>query len=176
MNRRPGNRRTGFAIYWGLSIRRPRTLRNDTGNTSWGPCGVSGELLLDTGALVSLLDSAQARHAEFRDFFEAWDGPVVTSEAVLTESTHLLGRVHNGRQACLDFILAGGAVLVPTSVTALQRIRRLIEQYVELPMDYADATLVVLAEDLDTDLILTTDYRDFSVYRIRGKVPFDLEP
>lgn len=43
-------------------------------------------------------------------------------------------------------------------------------------MDYADATLVVLAEDLDTDLILTTDHRDFSVYRIRGKVPFDIAP
>lgn len=39
-------------------------------------------------------------------------------------------------------------------------------------MDFADATLVVLAEDLGTDRILTTDRRDFSVYRISGRKPF----
>ena len=39
-------------------------------------------------------------------------------------------------------------------------------------MDYADATLVVLAEDLGTNLVLTTDQRDFRVYRIRGPPPF----
>jgi uncharacterized protein len=43
-------------------------------------------------------------------------------------------------------------------------------------MDYADATLVVLAEELDTDLVLTTDRRDFTVYRIRGRRRFDVLP
>ena len=131
-----------------------------------------GELLLDTGALVSLLDRAQSRHSEFSEYFSAWSGQVLTTEAVLTEATHLLGRVPGGALACLDFVLSGGAILVPTSTTALRRGRQLMQQYADCPMDFADATLVVLAEDLRTDLVLTTDRRDFSVYRIGGRKRF----
>ena len=137
---------------------------------------MAGELLLDTGALVSLLDRSQSFHAEFASFFERWRGPVVSTEAVLTEATHLLVRVPGGPQACCDFFLEGGAVLVPSSPGSLRRCRELIQVYRDLPMDYADATLVVLAEELSTNLVLTTDRRDFSVYRIEGKVKFKVKP
>ena len=43
-------------------------------------------------------------------------------------------------------------------------------------MDLADATLVVLAEDLPTDNVLTTDRRAFSVYRIPGRRQFRICP
>lgn len=137
---------------------------------------MAGELLLDTGALVSLLDRSQAHHQEFAKFFAGWQGAVVSTEAVLTESTHLLGHVHGGRQACLDFCLAGGTTLVPSSEATLRRCRELIEKYDDLPMDYADATLVVLAEELDTNLVFTTDRRDFHVYRGARNNPFQILP
>ena len=137
---------------------------------------MADELLLDTGALVSLLDRSQARHSEFTRFFDGWDGAVVSSEAVLTEATHLLGRIPGGRKTCLDFFLAGGAVLVPSTSASIRRSRELIAAYEDLPMDFADATLVVLAEDLGTNLIFTTDRRDFSVYRIRGRKRFSIAP
>jgi uncharacterized protein len=133
---------------------------------------VANELLLDTGALVSLLDRSQDRHGDFSKFFSAWSGQVLTTEAVLTEATHLLARVLGGALACVDFVLSGGALLVPLSTGALRRARELMQQYADCPMDFADATLVVLAEDLRTDIVLTTDRRDFSVYRIRGRKPF----
>jgi uncharacterized protein len=133
---------------------------------------VPSELLLDTGALVSLLDRSQSRYREFSEYFSAWSGQVLTTEAVLTEATHLLGRVPGGALACLDFVLSGGALLVPTSTTALRRGRQLMQQYADCPMDFADATLVVLAEELETNLVLTTDRRDFSVYRIGGRKHF----
>jgi uncharacterized protein len=41
----------------------------------------------------------------------------------------------------------------------------LMEQYTNLPMDLADASLVVLAEHLQHGRILTVDRRDFSTYR-----------
>lgn len=135
---------------------------------------MANEVLLDTGALVSLLDRSQKRHYEFVKFFESWTGNVVTTEAVLAESTHLLGRVAGGAAACLDFVLQGGALLVPTALSAVRRARELIDRYADLPMDYADATLVVLAEDLRTNLVLTTDARDFGVYRIGGRKRFKL--
>jgi predicted nucleic acid-binding protein len=137
---------------------------------------MAGDLLLDTGALVAILDRSQSIHARFRDFYDGWEGTVVSTEAVLTEATHLLGRVRGGREACIDFFLAGGALLVPSTPSSLQRCRRLLDRYADLPMDFADATLVVLAEELGTDLVLTTDRRDFGVYRIGSRRSFRIKP
>lgn len=133
------------------------------------------ELLLDTGALVSLLDCSQRRHEQFVEFFTSWDGPVLSTEAVLTESTHLLGRVPGGRSACVDFFVQGGALLVPSTVATLRRCGELLDKYADLPMDLADATLVVLAEEVGTGLVLTTD-RDFEIYRVGGAEPFRVLP
>ena len=137
---------------------------------------MAAELLLDTGALVSLLDRSQRHHAECARFFSEWDQAVVSTEAVLTEATHLLGKQKGGREACVDFFLSGGALLVPTTSASLRRSRDLLSQYSDLPMDYADATLVVLAEELGTNLVFTTDRRDFGVYRIRGRRRFEILP
>jgi len=137
---------------------------------------MAGELLLDTGALVTLLDQSQKNHATYVRFFNEWDGDVVSTEAVLTEATHLLGGIVGGREACIEFFLSGGSLLVPATSAVLRRSRDLIRRYADLPMDYADATLVVLAEELNTDLVFTTDRRDFSVYRIRGRSRFEILP
>lgn len=130
------------------------------------------ELLLDTGALVTLLDRSQPRHSEFVGFFKEWDGIMLSTEAVLAEASHLLGRVSGGAASCVE----GGAVLVPSSPASLRRAHELMQKYHDLPMDFADATLVVLAEDVGTDLVFTTDLLDFRVYRIRGRGKFRIRP
>ena len=135
-----------------------------------------GELLLDTGALVSILDRSQRLHRECVEFFTEWDGPVVSTEAVLTESAHLLARVPRGIATCLDFFLSGGAVLVPSSLSSLGRTRELVVQYDDLPMDYADASLVALAEELNTNLVLTIYRKDFSIYRVHDRNSFNILP
>ncbi len=137
---------------------------------------MAGELLLDTGALISLLDHSQARHVEFVRFFDGWRGTVVSSEAVLTEATHLLGEVRGGRRACMDFFLSGAALLVPVTTSSLRRCRALLDQYSDLPMDYADSTLVVLGEELGTNKVLTTDRRDFAIYRLKRRGRFEILP
>ena len=48
----------------------------------------------------------------------------------------------------------------------------LMGKYADLPMDMADASLAVLAEQLNSGRILTVDRRDFSVYRWNNK-PFE---
>lgn len=134
------------------------------------------KLLLDTGALVSMLDRSQARHREFVDFYEGWQGQVVSTEAVLTETTHLLSKVPSGPAAAIDFFLQGGAVLVPANIDSLTRCRNLMVKYHDLPMDFADASLVVLGEELESNLILTTDHRDFAVYRLARDEGFEIVP
>jgi len=137
---------------------------------------VAAELLLDTGALVSLLDRSHAHHLKYRRFFDGWEGVVVSTEAVLTEATHLLSGVHGGVSSCVDFFVNGGAVLVPSTPSSLRRVRALLDKYADLPMDFADGTLVALAEELDTTSIFTTDRTDFSVYRVKGRRSFHLLP
>ena len=46
--------------------------------------------------------------------------------------------------------LPAGALLVPSTAGSLKRVRALLNKYADLPMDYADATLVALAEELGT--------------------------
>jgi hypothetical protein len=137
---------------------------------------MAAELLLDTGALVSLLDRSQKHHVKCRRAFAGWAGPVLSTEAVLTEATHLLAGVRGGRAACIDFFLSGGALLVPSTVTSLQRVRKLLDKYADLPMNFADATLVALAEELDCTDVFTTDRTDFSVYRVKGRKSFRIVP
>ena len=129
---------------------------------------MAGELLLDTGGIVGLLDSSQNVHEACAESYAMWEGPIVTTEAVLTESTHLLSGIPRGSVACLDFVLRGQVVIVPLSTPSLRRCRELLEKYSDLPMDFADSTLVVLAEELNTNVVFTVD-RDFQIYRIRGR-------
>ncbi len=137
---------------------------------------MSRDLLLDTGALISLLDQDQPRHLEFTIFFESWKGSVVTSEAVLDEATILLRQVPGGAAACLEFFTRGGATLIPPSLDSLQRCQTLLQDYAELPMDYADATLVALAEKLGTNVVFTTNREHFGVYRTVSGRSFQVVP
>lgn len=53
------------------------------------------------------------------------------------------------------------------------RIEELMQKYRDLPMDLADASLVILAEHLGHGRILSVDQRDFNTYRWKNTHPFD---
>ncbi len=137
---------------------------------------MAGELLLDTGGLVSLLDRSQVHHAACVKVFSRWMRPVLTTEPVITEATHLLGRVTGGVSAVLRFVLDGGAVMVPGSTEVLLRASEILRRYADLGLDYADATLVVLAEDVRSGDILTLDRKDFSALRWGTNRAFRIHP
>lgn len=134
------------------------------------------EVILDTGALVSLLDRSQRDHGACRAVYEGLEGNLVTTEAVVTESCHLLARVANGIERCLEFVLEAGVVVVPCTSESLRRALVLVRKYRDAPMDYADATLVALAEELGVNRIFTLDHRGFAVYRLHGRGGFQVLP
>ena len=101
---------------------------------------------------------------------------LLASEAVLTESVYLLGRVRGGPAACLEFFIRGAAVLVPASRESLVRCRALMARYADIPMDFADATLAALAEEMDTCVVYTLDRRGFSAYRTAAGKRFEVRP
>ena len=134
------------------------------------------ELLIDTGAFVALIDRSERQHEACVSVLENWTGPIVTTEAVLTETLHLVGPKWRPQEICLEFMLRGAFVLVPLSQASLKRVAELMKKYQDVPMDFADATLVALAEELQTNRVFTLDRRGFSVFRLRGKQAFEMFP
>ena len=133
-------------------------------------------ILLDTGAFVALLDRSEKSHARCVEFFSSFHGTLYTTEPVLTEALYLLGPSVKAQRACLDFILKGGATLVPQTPMSLARASVLMEKYHDVPMDFADATLVVLAEETGINDVFTLDVRGFRAYRIHSKKSFTIHP
>ena len=133
-------------------------------------------LLLDTGAFVALVDRSERRHADCVRVLEGWDGGIVTTEAVLTETLHLAGPRWQAQKRCLEFVLRGAFVLVPASHTSVLRVAALMEKYRDVPMDYADATLVALGEEIGGDVVFTLDRRGFATYRLNQRKAFQILP
>ena len=137
---------------------------------------MTASLLLDTGAFVALVDRSERRHADCVAALEQWSGPIVTTEAVLTETLYLVGASWEAQRVCLDFFLRGAFLMISSSRESLRRVASLMQKYRTLPMDFVDASLVALGEELSTDRVFTLDRRGFSVYRLHGKKPFRMMP
>jgi predicted nucleic acid-binding protein len=130
--------------------------------------------LVDTGAVVALVNRADRHHARAVEWFQRFRGQLLTTEAVVTETAYVLAAspVHH-RAALLWFERARAAgLLLVEPVADYASLARIIAQYASLPCDYADASLIALAERTGVAAIATIDQRDFSVYRLRGRKRF----
>lgn len=132
-------------------------------------------VLLDTGAWVALLDEQEQYHRSCMAFFKGFTGQLFTTEPVLTETLYLLLPSFKAQRLAIDFVLNSGVELVSQSPDSLRRSLTLMEKYKNLPMDFADASLVVLAEELECHEVFTLDKRGFSAYRV-GRQNFKIWP
>ncbi len=133
-------------------------------------------MLLDTGPLVALLWQGDGAHEACLRVYESLECELVTTEPVVTEAMYLLGRHAHGPDACIEFVLRGGAVPVGMTPGMWQYARILMRKYADLPIDFADATLLALAEETGITDVFTLDERDFSLYRTRRGRTFDVLP
>ena len=132
-------------------------------------------VIMDTGPWVALIDRSESRHKECVDWFKAFRGEIYSSEAVLTEVLYLLNFSFSAQSAALDFVCNRAVTLVPSSVESLSKVKRLMEKYEDLPMDFADGTLVCIAQDLGIYNAVTLDKKHFSLYKV-GKKSFSVIP
>lgn len=124
-------------------------------------------VLVDTGPLVALFDPSDAQHANCtKELARLERHRLLTTLAVLTEAICLLDFSNHAQRALLEFIARGAVEVVDFDAAAVGRASALMDKYQDLPMDFADATLVVLAESLGTTTVFTLDRRDFGIYRI----------
>ncbi len=131
-------------------------------------------IIVDTGFFVALANRKDTFHGVARRALASVQEPLITTWPVLTETCHVLA-ARLGVDAELRFVRSArdGAFSVhPLDRQDFARIETLMEKYRDLPMDLADASLVLLAEHLGSGRILSTDTRDFRSYRWKRRRPF----
>ena len=132
--------------------------------------------LIDTGALLALLDRDDKWHEPCVEAFDRVRLPLATSAAVLAELFHLLGGGAGERKSAWRLLRSGAISVIGVGDADLPALQLLMDQYADRPMDFADATLVLLARTLEVVDILTVDHNDFETYRIHGKRKFRVHP
>jgi uncharacterized protein len=135
-------------------------------------------VLADSGYFLGLFDPKDAHHDACKSFSERFSqsraNVLVTSWSVFTEVCAMLtARSLQHFFAWSEQAQRAGYLRIdnpqPDEIAQLWQWMR---RYDDLPMDFCDASLVLLAMRLKTHRIATTDLRDFSVYRLPGRQSF----
>ncbi|HGG58556.1 MAG TPA: PIN domain-containing protein [Gammaproteobacteria bacterium] len=132
-------------------------------------------VLTDTGFWFALINRRDKHHRAAVDYMSHASEPLVSTWPVITETCYLLGRSLGVRYQLrfLEMVSSGLLEVATIHLEDMDRVYALIQKYAELPMDLADASLVLLAEKLGHGRILSTDQRDFRAYRWKNHQPFE---
>ena len=123
---------------------------------------MAGSCIVDSGALVALLDPREELHGWARETLLRQSQPWLTCESALSEALFLLAEPH---ARALDELLRLDHVRLAMNLQEeLIRVLDLRARYASVPMSLADACLVRLSEMLPNSVVVTTD-TDFRIYR-----------
>lgn len=131
-------------------------------------------IIADTGFWYALLNKSDYFHNRAVNALKNIDSSLCCTWPVITETSYLL-QSRSGQKVTREFLNAyneGLYQIYELKAGQMPRIVTLMQKYADLPMDLADASLVVLAEDLGHGRILSTDQRDFKAYRWKNHKPF----
>ena len=118
--------------------------------------------LVDSGALVALLDPRETNHTWARHTLMRHPTPWLTCESVASEALFLLGEP---QAVALDQLLRRRHLQLAFSLAdELDAVLDLRAKYASVPMSLADACLVRMSETLPDPILVTTD-SDFRIYR-----------
>jgi predicted nucleic acid-binding protein len=132
--------------------------------------------VVDTGPLYAAVDSDDAYHEQSAEVLTRPDLRLIVPALVVAECTYLVGRRLGARAESL-FLAGLSSVIVQAPFSEdWERIAALVFQYANFPLGGTDASVIALAERLDTDLIITLDYRHFRAVRPHHCSAFRLLP
>lgn len=121
-------------------------------------------MLIDSGPLYAAFDKADAHHAKAFEFFRTCRGSYASTWPVVTEVAYLLRNQPIVRIRFLEWIRQGAMLLVDLTPDDLARFIEVMQKYSDLPADFADATLVAIADRLGVVEVVSFD-SDFDIYR-----------
>ena len=132
-------------------------------------------IVVDTGFWLALVDQKDTYHQRAKQTLKQYNETLITTWCVVTETCYLL-LTRKGVKAQTAFINSlnqGLFTVFNLEIHHTSRITQLMEKYADLPMDLADASLVILAEHLGHGRIFSVDQRDFNAYRWKQNNPFE---
>ena len=132
-------------------------------------------LIADTGFFYALCDRKDAWHTRSVRAYQTLDEGLITTWPVVTETAYLIGKFLGEayRLRFLEQAFAESFAIFSLEKLHGPRLLELSRRYADLPMDFADASLVLLAEHLGHGRIFSTDMRDFGAYRWKNHAPFE---
>ena len=135
-------------------------------------------VIADTGALYALVDASDAWHERVVAWWKRNREPVLVPASVIPEVTYLL-QTRIGPAAELAFVRAvaeGEFTLEPLEAADVDRAANVMQQYLDWPLGFVDASVVATAERLEARDVLTTDRRHFAAVRPRHTRALTLVP
>ncbi len=130
----------------------------------------SPSYILDTGPLVAFVSAADEHHLWAREVLNAWGEAPGTCEIVLAEACYLLANLRRAVDLVLALPGQGRVMVEPVLAEGADAIRTAVAKYWPA-MDVADGCVLQLAERYPRAKVITTDVRDFRVYRRNRNEP-----
>jgi len=131
--------------------------------------------LIDTGPLVAILDRRDRDHARCVEALQDIKRPLLTTWPVITEAAYLLAYSQRAQDALMEMIQRASIGIATLSAGDVPRMRALMGRYRDVPMDFADASVVCVAERENIGNIVTLD-KDFTIYRLGRNRPISIKP
>ena len=133
-------------------------------------------ILIDAGPLVALVDGDDQHHAASIQTLKTIREPLATVWPAISEAMYLLSDLPRAQEVIWDVLSSERIRLISIGLHDVPRMRELMAKYSSLPMDFADAALVRVAERDGIRKIFTVDKTDFKIYRLHGRRPFTVIP
>ena len=127
-----------------------------------------GRILIDSGPLIALFDASDNHHKEVLAFLAQQQNCYISTLAVYTEVSHLLDFSVKAQLDFYEWVMHKGVIISDINQHDMPRIVELTKKYGDLPMDFADATLIITAEKTGIREIVSLD-KDFDIYRLPGR-------
>ena len=125
-----------------------------------------------TGPLIALFDRDDKYHTSIVEFIKNTNYRFISTTAVLTETMYMLDFNIAVQLNFLEWIMKEGVIIHEIKQSNIKRIIDLTKKYSDRPMDFADATLVIAAEERRIRQIISID-SDFDIYRLYNKMKIE---
>ena len=129
-------------------------------------------VLIDAGPLIALFDRDDKYHTLIVEFIKNTNYRFISTTAVLTETMYMLDFNTAVQLNFLEWIMREGVIIHEIKQSNIKRIIDLTRKYSDRPMDFADATLVIAAEERGIRQIISID-SDFDIYRLYNKMKIE---
>ena len=129
-------------------------------------------IVVDAGPLIALFRRRDKHHLRVKHFLAASSARLITTLPVVNEVCHFLNA--QGKLAFLTWVRRGGLTIQTLGADDFGQIGAIMERYGDRDIDFADASLIWLADRLNSTAVLTLDRGDFEVYRLSNGKAFQI--